>query len=332
MRAAQVKPKAVSEQSSMKHRLDHISLEQAKRWSDELEALLQSVGVSIAPGSELERVCLAPAEILGYLPGSGLSSAEANRQYLDAAALAELAARLLKARQHPSFATLLPHLELLNHGDPRQAGRASPTDDPARKLFEMFTALLAMQFSESVELAQPVHGSSGNPDVVVHFQGKKWGLACKVPTSANPESLVQNLAKAVEQVVASEVEAGVPMFNLKNVIPPESYWRADPDDSSGRTFFIVPTPQELLRTALQDAASLWQGIEGYVGGEAFAEILSRRPCVPVALSYLQVLAPVDHGDLTSATTSRFVSCYHISRHLPSDTPFIDAMHASAIAL
>jgi hypothetical protein len=315
----------------MRYKLDHFGIDQAEKWSHELEAVLRELGISIAAGSELERVCLAPTEILSYRPGDGLTSAETNRQYLDTAALAELATRLVAARNHPSFATLLPHLELLDHGDPRQAGRARPTDDSARKLFEMFTALLAMRFSDNVELAHPLHGSPDNPDVVLRYQGRKWGLACKVPISENPESLVQNLAKAVQQVVASGVDAGFPMFNLKNVIAPESYWRVDSEDLSGRSFRIVPEPRDLLRRALADVKALWRGVESRVGAEAFANVLSPRPCVPAVLSYLHVLAPVFHGTFTAPTTSKFVSCYHIRQHLPSDKVLADAMHASAIA-
>lgn len=315
----------------MRYKLDHFGIDQAEKWSDELEACLRECDISIATGSELERVCLAPTEILSYRPGDGLASAEANRQYLDTAALAEFATRLVAARNHPCFKNLLPHLELLNHGDPRQAGQARPTDDPARKLFEMFIALLAMQFSDNVTLAHPLRASPNNPDIVVQYQGQQWGLACKVPVSGKAESLFQNLDKAVKQVVSSGVDAGFPMFNLKNVIAPESYWRADAEDASGRGFMVVPEAPELLRRTLADVKAVWQRVESHVGADYFAEVLSHRPCVPAVLSYLHVLAPVFDGKFTAATTSRFVCCYHIGQHLRADEVLANAMHASAIA-
>lgn len=322
---------SVSEHLKIPHRLSDFSVGEAERWSEDLEAMLLELGLSIASGSELERMCLAPTEILNYKPGQGLASVEAHRQFLDTAALAELATRLLSVRDHPSFPGLLPHLELLNEGDPRQAGRARATDQAARKLFELFTALLAMRFADSVELEHPVHGSRDNPDVVLRYRGKLWGLACKVPTSESPESLIQNLSKAVDQVVASGVDAGFPMFNLKNLISPESYWHSVDDDPDRRRFLVVPRPTQLLNRSLEDVRDLWRGVEQYVGAGVFADVLSPRPCVPAILSYLHVIAPVMHDSFTAATTSRFVSCYHVGRHLLSDEVLADAMHASAIA-
>lgn len=310
---------------------DHFALKDAERWAEELETLLQQSGLSVAPGSELERICLAPSEILSYRSGEGIASATVYRQYVDAAALAEMATRLLAARYNPSFEGLIPHLALLNVGDPRQAGRARATDQAARKLFELFTALLAMRFSDFVEIEHPVHGAEGNPNVVVEYEGKRWGLACKVPTSASRESLVQNLQRAAEQVVASGVDAGFPMFNLKNVIPPESYWRTDPEDPTERGFLVLAQPTQLLTKALNDVADLWRGIEEYVGSEVFAKLLSPRPCVPAILSYFHVIAPVRHDSFIGATTSRFVACYHLRTHSNEDEVLVHALHASAIA-
>ncbi len=312
-------------------RVSSFGLGEADRLGEEFEVLLSEFGVSIKPGSDAERMSLAPSEILSYKAGGGLSSAATYRQYLDAATLAELAARIVKVREHPSFGTLLPHLELLNEGDPRQAGRGRETDQAARKLFELFTALLAMRFSDSVELEHPVHGSDGNPDVVVEFQGRRWGIACKVPMSANPESLAQNLDKASDQVVQAGVDAGVALFNVKNVIPPESYWQADPEDPSGRRFFLIGAPAELPKRAINEVENLWRSVESHVGADAFMTLLLRPPSVPAVLSYLQILAPVVHDDgVVAATTSRFVACYQIGRHSKRDEAFINELHKSAV--
>jgi hypothetical protein len=305
------------------------SLADADLWADEFEAVLNDLGLVIEPGSEVERMCLAPTEILNYQAGQGISSDDTYRQYLDAAALAELATRIVRARRHPSFDTLRPHLELLNQGDPRQIGQGRPLDQAGRKLFELFVALLAMRFSDSVELEHPVHGADGNPDVVVGFEDRRWGIACKVPTSANPESLVQNLEKAVDQVVQAGVDAGLPLFNLKNVIPPEAYWERDSSDPSGRGFVLIENPAELPRRAISDVNDLWRDVERHVGPTVFKQLLSRPPCLPVALSYLQVLAPVVHDDAIAATTSRFVACYHQDQLPERDKRFIDALHKSA---
>jgi hypothetical protein len=312
-------------------RVSSFKVDEADRLGEELESVLNGIGVSIKPGSDVERMCLAPSEIVNYVAGQGISSDATYRQYVDAATLAELATRIVTARGHPSFATLLPHLELLNQGDPRQAGRARETDQAARKLFELFTALLAMRFSNSVELEHPVRGSDGNPDVVVEFGGQRWGIACKVPTSANPESLAQNLDKAVSQVVEAGVHAGVVMFNLKNVIPPESYWKADPEDPTARRFVLVREPAELPKRAIKDVENLWRGVESHVGPDVFKTLLLRPPCAPVVLSYLQVMAPVVHDDdVIAATTSRFVACYQIGSRSMQEEAFISALHKSAV--
>jgi hypothetical protein len=310
-------------------RISSFCLTEAERWGEDLEVLLSEVGLSVEPSSALERICLSPTEILDYTPGAGISSAETYRQYLDASALAELANRLLRARRHPSFETLIPHLKLLNEGDPRQAGVASQTDQASRKIFELFSALLVMDFSLHVELEDHVHGSDGNPDVAFEHDGRRWGIACKVPTSPHHESLIRNLTRAVEQITESGVDRGFPLFNLKNVVSPQAFWRTDPSDLCGERFIFFPRPEVLAEQAIAAAHKVWREVQDQIGEEHFAKALQSAGCVPLVLSYLQVLGPVFHGDTAAATTSRFVACFHIDRHEPSDEAAIQLIHNAA---
>jgi len=299
-----------------RYRLDSFSIDDAERWGEELEALLQRFGIGVDAGSELERICLAPTEILAYRTGDDATSETTYRQFLDTSSLAEIATRLLAVQEHRSFPNLLPHLKLLNEGDPRQTGLGRPTDQASRKLFELFAAALAMDFAETVELEHPLLGSERNPDVALVYAQRRWGLACKVPTSGNLESLTQNVQAAARQVVASGVDAGFPFFNVRNVVP--EYWVADPRDPNGERFILGSDPTALMEQAIRNVEDLWGRVEDHVGSDVFAQLLSPRPCVPAVLSYVHVMAPVRHASFQSATTSRFVSCYHIGRHTADD--------------
>lgn len=308
-------------------RVDSFSIDEAERWGDELEVLLKDSGIGVAPGSELERICLAPVEVLSYETGQSSTSAETYRQFLDTSSLVEIATRLIAARDHPSFPNLRPHLDLLNQGDPGQAGRGRPTDQASRKLFELLAALIAIDFAEVVELEDPQIGSDDNPDVALVYAGKRWGLACKVPTSDHPESLTQNVETAAKQVVASGVDAGFPFFNLRNVVP--VYWRADPDDPEGARFVVLPEPDALQEQAVADTAELWRRVEDHAGAATLAGLLSPRPCVPIVLSYLHAMAPVQHETRQAATTCRFVSAYTIGSHEEDDEILAHALHTAA---
>lgn len=312
-------------------RRSRLHIADAEKLADQLEALLERAGINVQPRSELERICLAPTEILSYRSGQQISSKTVARQYADASALGELAGRLVRAEHHPSFQALLPHLSLLNQGDPSQLGRARATDHASRQVFELFVGLLAMDFSDSIELEHPRRTTPGNPDVVLNFRNRRWGLACKVPVSANPQSLADNLERAAEQIAESGVEVGLPFFNLKNVIPPESYWQRDLSDEQGERFVVAPEPESVPKQMLEDLRRTWSDVEDGVGRSAFAALFSPRSCVPAVLSYVQVLAPAAHGPRIGATSARAVGCYHVNGLEESAVELVHAFHRAATA-
>ena len=295
------------------------NLEDAEALVDKFEVLLNEYGLVINPGSALERICLAPAEALQSHGKPGLSAAETASLYRDVVGFSDTIGHLVAVRDHPCFARLVPHLELLNEGEASQLGPAPPTDQASRKLFELYIGAVAMRISSRVELEHPVHGSTGkNPDVLVDFQGARWGIACKVPTSANPESLVHNLKTALGQVAGSEAERGFPIFNFRNLLDHSAFWRSDPKDPSGATFLAFSNGDQVLSALTDSVNDLWESVQQHVGTGSLKTVLHIPPAIPAVMTVAHVLAPVRHAGVLAATSARAPGWHVLGHHSPKE--------------
>lgn len=75
--------------------------------------------------------------------------------------------------------------------------------DATRKTIELMFGLAALNAFESVELENPKHSDSfePNPDLIIGFEGKRYGLACKSVSSLHEASMKENVDKGVSQLV-----------------------------------------------------------------------------------------------------------------------------------
>jgi hypothetical protein len=145
------------------------------------------------------------------------------------AGTADLAQRLSLVSGHRDFHKLVPHLRLLNRTDPSQYGPRAAHDQNSNKLFELHIAVLAMQFASVVELENPVKSAGVyNPDLLFRWRKKSWGIACKVPQTSNPGSIVQLIKDGIRQLEGSACDRGIVAMNLRNVWPAKRFFREEP--------------------------------------------------------------------------------------------------------
>ena len=200
--------------------------EAAKRL-EAIEALLNSNGVQIKQGSELERLSLNVFDVLEKHQDPSLQddSIDVSEWLREVLGMNHLIGLLLDVAGHPSFAQLIPHLRLLNDGLPAQNSPSSVLDQASNKLFELLIACSAMRAGFLVELDDPDRSRGDNPDVILTAgDGRTFAVACKALHSVKPQTILDNVEKAVDQILASSADRGVVALNLKNVLHHSRFW------------------------------------------------------------------------------------------------------------
>lgn len=197
-----------------------------------LEALLAKQGISVRPGSALERHFLGVLHLVEKKRNSGLRSQDEDIRppYRTLIGVHELATLLLQCQDSPQFAALVPHLRLLNEGEAIQNIPSAGADQATNKLFELYMGAVALQCGDNLVLDDPVCSTGNNPDVLVTVGGRRWGIACKVLHGLASQGFIDNLVKGLDQIERSPADVGVVAFNLKNVLPHDDVWPLAPLD------------------------------------------------------------------------------------------------------
>lgn len=139
----------------------------------------------------------------------------------------DIASKMNYAASHPDFSSLRDHVALFFASKGLVQNLASPsTDAETNKIFELLFAAIAMQFASEVTVEHPHRSKGNNPDVIMTFRGRTYGVACKAPHSRNYKTIAENIKKGVEQVIASPADTGFAAINLKNVWDNEKLWSA----------------------------------------------------------------------------------------------------------
>jgi len=119
---------------------------EAEKLVSDFEYVLNYHGIEICKNTELERLCLNIINILELHIKPNLRNPKADiriplREY---AGMVELMKKIVKAKDHPQFQQIIPHLKKLNNSYPLQNTGTSVREQENDKIFELFIATLCL--------------------------------------------------------------------------------------------------------------------------------------------------------------------------------------------
>jgi hypothetical protein len=284
------------------------SFEQAGKIVERFEMALDSYGISIASGSELEAICLEIQDLedkrtrRSPLPVHADYRAEMSRA-MGVLHFAELLVATFDRGRRLDI--LVPHMELFNGASVAQNVRRIG-DDKANKLFELLLALACMDFGTEVALDHPVASRGDNPDVMFRYAGTKWALACKVPNGESAISAYDNIKSAVSQIDRSDADRGLVVLNARNWINHDLLWRKPGGDVIGHpeeqdihwAWATAEMPFSMLRA---EADERYRAVCLDKGEELLEVFGGSGKAVPAVLNFLQsaTLVASPYGPLMS---------------------------------
>lgn len=146
-----------------------------------------------------------------------------------AAAIHDLAAKVLASEALPEFSSLQEHLKLIAEAQQfttiGQINPAHAQDDISRKFAELYVGCLAIHCGVNMALDHPHRAKGDNPDILLTREGRRWALAVKTLVSArNGQTIFERIQEAAQQIEASTANCGMVVINAKNVINHDAIW------------------------------------------------------------------------------------------------------------
>jgi hypothetical protein len=284
---------------------DTYTFAHARELTFRFESLLKSVGITIRSSSVLERLCLNTIDLCEkhehpeLRPGN---SVDLRPSYREMVGLYDFLVKLVAAGTHPDFPQLLPHLRLLNEGNPLQSVNTSVLDQENNKLFELYVAALCLGIPVTDLTVDDPHSPSGdNPDVLATYDGKRWGLACKALHSSAPKTIMDAIRKAVDQIERSGAQSGFPVLTAKNIIPHDEIWPVRKESEltgapgDGLIFISFPTIARPVGMLQEQATHIRDALVREFGPEELLRAFTGKKAQPACLIYLPSATSVVHG-------------------------------------
>ena len=261
----------------------------AQKLVDQFEYILNSNGITINFGSELERLCLNITDLVEkhLEPRLREKNQDIRPYFRECLGLYDLITKIIKSSTHPNFKNLLPYLNKMNDNNPIQNTRTSVLDQYNNKLFELYIATLCLNFEGAhLSIDDPDHSVGDNPDIIVEIDGKVWGFGCKTLHSSHPMTIFENIEKAVNQIENSNAEVGIPVINIKNIIDHDTYWPELTEDGASERCFgafteIIHPFQELSNFC----GKIYQDIVKHVGDANIRQSFRDQKSFPAALLF-----------------------------------------------
>jgi hypothetical protein len=296
-----------------------------RRVALEFEALLRRNGLEVPSNSPLERAMIGAIEMFETHRDKSVHDlkTDCRDRWRQAFSLVEIARKILNAQSHPDFEELLQHLGLLvGTADVSQFSMipvsASPSEkDTNNKVFELLVAAILFRMLSKVQLdkIRPSKRDRRNPDVIGEFHGKRWGFACKTCHAKNPKSFVERVEEGIDQIEKANVERGIVVVNLKNLIPHDEIWPATKDPLSGEWGYGAYQQIDATRTLiLQIFSEFEEEVYALTGSRhAFVDKFIEKSAVPRVLMFycsvagysprIGVVSPMIVKQLTGAGAS-----------------------------
>ncbi|HLP58034.1 MAG TPA: hypothetical protein VK186_04355 [Candidatus Deferrimicrobium sp.] len=168
--------------------------------------------------------------------------------FTDFAALYDIALKVIAVENHQDFRQLLDHLRKLSKCKFALNSPNSRLDQDANKIIELYLATLCMRIGNNVLLDDPNNSKGNNPDVIASINKLRWAFACKTIHTINSQTIFEKIEKAISQIEKSNVEIGIPVINIKNILPYDRIWPL------GKTFPSANIPIAILKDAIDEIA------------------------------------------------------------------------------
>lgn len=225
----------------------HFALEDNQKVVLDFEALLRQYNMQVSRGSPLEDASLAICEMLEIRKNKEVHNKklDCRERWRQGLFLADVARKVLYSQSHPDFKNLLEHVRLLlEPGNFSQfsAVRLTATSvekDANNKVFELYIAAILFRICSNLEFDSPARSTGKNPDAIGEFKGRRWGIACKVSHTENPLTFLERVREGVEQIEKSDIDRGVVIVNMKNLVPHDITWPARLDKDSGDWQYVA---------------------------------------------------------------------------------------------
>jgi hypothetical protein len=276
------------------------SFDKVQRVAEEFEELLRTEGISVQPGSALERMTLSLYDVIYRHKLKIRSSTESDIRKIagDVAAVGELAFQILQVKEHPDFSQLAAHLPLLNVGEVAQNRPHSVLDAAGNKIFELLAACFAMRSGARIQLEDPVNSAGGrNPDVIADYGDVRWAIACKVMHSCNPQSVIDNIQSGIRQIEAAPVNTGFVFINLKNKLEREKYWpitNTEEWEAGAEPIFWAHVDWRFPQAMLEQELKSWSAaLTSHAGGtQPIKDLFKNKKAIPAIFFYAHVMSGI----------------------------------------
>jgi len=272
----------------------------------DFELILNQYGIEIQRSSELERLCLNIIDIKEKHPKPNLRAPHEDiRPYFrELLGLQDLMSKVVRAKDHPRFCSIIPHLKKLNIANPLQNINTSVLNAENNKLFELYMATLCMNISQGdITVDDPDFSRGDNPDIISYIGDRVWGFACKALHSSNVQTIFENIEKAVQQIESSSADVGIPILSIKNVINHDEFWPLQGQyENTGEQLFgayiDLSTPISMIYEYTRE---LHSQLVSEIGESSFFELFQGKKSHPVCLIYCATATSIIINDLPIPT-------------------------------
>jgi hypothetical protein len=302
------------------------------------ELLLREHGITIKVGGDFERLALNVIDVFDkHLDPAKQQGHDDIRRWLrEIVGMSHLIALVLSVRDHESFGQLLAHLRLLNEATAPQNSPSVVTDAASNKMFELVLAIAAMRAGQSVTLDDPNSSKGDNPDVLIERGDEgPFGVACKVLHSSHPQTILDNVRKAVQQIDRSPATRGVVAISLKNLFPHDVFfpmlnpveWKAGAEPVYG----CWTGPNEvLIREAQKQAFEVVKRLQGDAEyADLVAMLRSSVKVVPGLLFYVHSATGVRQNGKPIPTNFGFMWFAPVGDVTETDRTLLEALNEGA---
>jgi hypothetical protein len=197
----------------------------------------------------------------------------------------------------------------------------SPKEDShANKVFELYAGLLTLPLCTKIDLDHPKTSSGGkNPDIVATVQNTIWGIACKVMHTASAKSMLDRVREGIKQIDrCSEVQHGLVVVSLKNVIPHDDLWPILKEGGTEELIYLSASSDQIAVETLKGICKQYEIelLELLGGKDGFRALFKNTKVEPLVLVHLNTAITLLRNDGPTFTLIRMLAAITVDNPLP----------------